>query len=177
MCNVYGITCQLDRIADSLSAFDWGAFIATIIATLLGAAVALLGAWLLDRSRSRYSAAQAKLEAQDRYERRLDEAFYRLLLEAGERAHYLATVRGSVVVPPSNLHASANITRMVAKNEDAKATKAMQYAIDRIANISMPMDQRRYVQILSQIVRAWRSGSHDAAEATNRFTNLVPELN
>ncbi|NLP82600.1 hypothetical protein HF576_01940 [Microbacterium sp. CFH 90308] len=36
------IACQLDRIADAMSGFDWNAFWATLIATIIGALVASL---------------------------------------------------------------------------------------------------------------------------------------
>lgn len=39
-CSPASITCQLDRIADQLSEFDWNAFTATLIATIIGALVA-----------------------------------------------------------------------------------------------------------------------------------------
>jgi hypothetical protein len=39
-CSTPSIACHLDRIADSLSEFDWNAFIATLVATIIGALVA-----------------------------------------------------------------------------------------------------------------------------------------
>lgn len=164
-CERFRISCQLDRIADELTGFDWDAFSATLIATVIGAALALAGTWWLDRRRSRTETAQL-------YVRRLDDALYRFLQEAGERMHLLASAPPMPLGPPSTLHAAASMVRMVSRNDDAKATKQMQYAVDRIGLIANADLQRRQIEILGQVVRAWREGSHDATKAAERFAGL-----
>lgn len=165
-CERYRISCQLNRIADELTGFDVEAFISTLIATVIGAALALFGAWWLDQRR-------AKDEAKERYERRLDDALYRFLEEVGIRMHVLATAGSSPFPPPSTLHATASMARMVARGADAEATKQMQYAVDRITCFEAADEQRRQVQIVGQIVRAWREESHSADKATERFKGLA----
>lgn len=166
-CERYRISCQLDRIADELTGFDVDAFLATLIATIVGAALALLGSWLLDKRRN-------KVDADELYRRRLDEALYLFIREAGERMHVLATSDAAPPPPPSALHAAASMARMVARDADAQATKQMQYAVDRIGKIPDSDRQRRQVEILGQVVRAWREGSHNATKATERFSGLEP---
>lgn len=164
-CEKYRISCQLEQIADKLTGFDTGAFISTLLATVIGAILALLGAWWLDRRRH-------KNEAKQRYEQRLDDALYRLVEELGMRMHILATADGPPFPPPSTLQAAANLVRMCSRDEDANTTKQMQYALDRIAQLDIGDNQRRQVEIVGQIIRAWREGSHDAVKATERFEGL-----
>lgn len=164
-CEQYQISCQLKRIADEVTSFDADAFLSTLIATVVGAALALLGAWVLDRRR-------AKAEARDRYELLLNDALYRFLEEVGERRGVLAAAGSSPLPSPSTLHAAANVARMVARGADAEATKQMQYAVDRVSKLNSAGIQENQVRIIGQIVRAWRAGSHDAAKAAERFKGL-----
>lgn len=164
-CEPNQISCQLNRIADEVTGFDFDAFLSTLIATVIGAVIALLGAWILDRRR-------AKAEARDRYELLLNDALYRFLEEVGERRGVLATADSSPLPSPSTLHAAATVARMVARDADAEATKQMQYAVDRVAKLDSASAQEHQVRIIGQVVRAWRAGSHDAAKAAERFQGL-----
>lgn len=46
------VVCELDAIAELMTQWDWNSFVATLVATLAGAAVALLGAWWVYRRES-----------------------------------------------------------------------------------------------------------------------------
>lgn len=169
-CEEYRISCQLGRIADSVSGGGTETFVATLIATVAGALIALLGSWLLDRTR-------ANKDAADRYQRSLDAALQRTMEEVGERMHELATATSWPLTPPSRLSAAASLARMVARGADADVTKQMQYAIDRIGSSGKGADiQRRQVEIVGQVIRAWREGSHPAPKAQERFAGLMPEV-
>ncbi|KQY77544.1 hypothetical protein ASD13_02370 [Microbacterium sp. Root1433D1] len=169
-CEEYRISCQLERIADSVGGGGGETFVATLLATVVGALIALLGSWLLDRARS-------KKDAADRYERNLDAALQRTMEEIGERMRELATAKGWPLTPPTKLSASASLARMVARGADADATKQMQYAIDRIGDSGEGSTvQRRQVEIVGQIIRAWREGSHTAAKAQERFAGVAPDV-
>lgn len=160
------ISCELDRIADALEGVNVADLLGTLIATVVGAGLALAGAWWLDRRRSTSEEAQ-------RYESRLDAAFERVALEVGERRHALATTLGSPV-PAARLHAAANLARMVARGDDVAVTKAMQYAIDRIGELSTSAEQEVPTRLVGQILRAWREGSQDAATTEQRLSGLAP---
>lgn len=53
-CSTGDWACELSRIADALSGFDWNSFAATLLATLVGAGVAAgVSFWLAERDRPR----------------------------------------------------------------------------------------------------------------------------
>lgn len=56
--DVASISCRLDQIVAAMTGFDLNSFASTLLATLLGAGVALLGSWLLflREQRSQYEA-------------------------------------------------------------------------------------------------------------------------
>lgn len=165
-CDDYLISCQLERIANEMAGSDAYTFWSTLIATLVGAAVALLGTWWLDRNR-------AQAEANRLYERDLNEAMYRVLEEASARMHLLATDASKPLPPPVALDVAASMSRMVSRGDDAKATKQMQLALSRIRDLDEIDDQRRDTRVITQIVRAWREGSTDASKAEERFRGLA----
>lgn len=49
-CDRQSLACQVERIADATSSFDWNSFLSTLIATILGALVAALVGLLVARS-------------------------------------------------------------------------------------------------------------------------------
>lgn len=84
----------------------------------------------------------------------------------------LATIDAQALPPQSSLAASLDVARMAAREDDAKALKQMQYAIQRIE--SLPAErQAKWLGTASQITRAWREDAHDAALAAERFRGLV----
>lgn len=85
-CSPSEIACQLDRIADQLTNWDLEGFAATLVATLLGAGVALLGAWWL-----------ADRDGEERYQLRLTEAIVRAI-QAAVVANQALGVGGQDVV-------------------------------------------------------------------------------
>lgn len=184
-CDTYPISCQLDRIADSLTQYDWDNFAGTIVATVLGAAVALFGSWWLDQKRERIENRRIKAAADDYATRRLDDALSTMIVELGDRMATLEIVSPDEQAPMlrlSKLKATANLARMMARDTDASntssgndaaATKQLQYALDRIGDLSEPEQQRRQLEIIGQIIRAWREGSHDARRAEERFAGLL----
>ena len=55
-CDITPITCELSRVADAVQGFDWNSFVATLLATVTGAAIAAFVSYLV---RSYVSGVQA----------------------------------------------------------------------------------------------------------------------
>jgi hypothetical protein len=68
-CDLVANGCQMDRIADSLESTDWLGFFLTVLATVVGAAIAALFAWILWRR-----------DRRDNYRRSVDGATAEVML-------------------------------------------------------------------------------------------------
>ena len=175
-CASYRISCQLDRIADQMVQFDWSALWSTLIATLVGAVVALIGAWWLDQRKTQSETAREKERATQAaaaaYEERLESLIFRVVALLGERRALIAVAPGQV--PPSaDLLAAVDTVRIVAREDDAKAAKALQYALGRVDKLAIPAQDIK-LRVIGQIIRAWREDSHSAMKATERFDGVQP---
>lgn len=159
------LTTQLMRIARALETPPTNSLWPTLIATMIGAIAALAGSLLLESLRH-------KREKRQRYEDRLDGAFYDLFKQLSDRMEALASTHHASPNPPYLLHATANRIRVTARGTDSEAAKELQYAIDRISDQS-PGNDLRDLRVVGQIVRAWREGSHDAAKAAERLRGLA----
>lgn len=156
--------------------FDWSALWSTLIATLVGAVVALIGAWWLDQRKTQSEAAREKERARRTaaaaYEERLESLIFRVVELLGARRTLIAVV--SEQVPPStDLLAAADTVRIVARGDDAKAAKALQYALGRVDKLAISA-QDIELRVIGQIIRAWREDSHSALKATERFDGVRP---
>lgn len=156
--------------------FDWGALWSTLIATFVGAIVALIGAWLLDQRKTQFETAREKERARqtaiDAYEERLESLIFRVVELLGARRTLIA-VTPEQVPPSTDLLSAADTVRIVAREDDAKAAKALQYALGRVDKLEIPA-QDVELRIIGQIIRAWREDSHSASKATERFDGVRP---
>lgn len=46
-CDITPITCELSRVANAVQGFDWNSFVATLLATVAGAAIAAFVSYLV----------------------------------------------------------------------------------------------------------------------------------
>jgi hypothetical protein len=170
------VTAAVQDSSGVAETLDWGALWSTLFATFVGAVVALIGAWWLDRRKTTLETAREKERAQQvaaaAYEERLESLIFRIVELLGARRTLIAAVPKQL--PPStDLMAAADTVRIVARGDDAKAAKALRYALDRVDQLGIS-DQDKELRVIGQIIRAWREDSHSAAKATERFDGVRP---
>lgn len=175
-CERFPLTCSIDRLTEQVGAFDALGALSTLLATLVGAAVALAGsAWLERQREKREVKREAEREAERRaalYVERFDGLVFRLVEGLADRQLTLTHSTGKPA-RPTELSALADALRIVAGNgADRNVTKALQRAIDRVGDLERK-DQITPTRVIGQILRAWREGSHDAAKAAERFDGLA----
>lgn len=176
-CEKRPLACQLERIADDLTQPDLDGFILTLLATLIGAAVALAGSFWLERNRSARENAREALNASarelERYEERLDSLLFKVIEALGERMRDLHTRPAVIWEPPQALFAAIDTARMVGRGDDAEALKQLKLAVGRVADIEDAEDQHRDTRVVGQIIRSWREGKVDSVKTSERFGGLA----
>lgn len=176
-CELQPLACELKRIADDLTQPDIDGFIATLLATLIGAAVALAGSFWLERRRARQEDARelskAKAQSNERYEERLDTLLFKVIESLGERLRDLHTRPAVIWEAPQALYAAIDTARMVGRGDDAETLKQLKLAAGRVAAIEDSEEQHRDTRVVGQIIRSWREGAVDSVKTSERFGGLA----
>jgi hypothetical protein len=182
------ISCRLEQIVDAISGFDPASFLGALAATVLGAVVALAGAWWL-----------ARRESRERYEIRLDETLVEVVRQADLYDQHLERFtievsqqlngpeggplppdyagRTDVQRPPAaGLESAMRVARMLARgSEDVHALKSMEAAYKAIISREGQRHNRGYLYEAADVLQSWRTGEIDRNEFKNRMKTI--ELN
>jgi hypothetical protein len=154
--------------------------VAALVATIVGATVALLGSMLLGKRQEALQKDLLDQEATRLYDSSLDAALGHTIEAIGERIRHLVELlelsRTGVPVPAPlqayELAATANIAWMIARGDDIRALKTMTEKLDEFAKSADVEDQLKNYRIVIQIVRAWRNGTQPRAVAIDRLAGL-----
>jgi hypothetical protein len=183
-CGPHDIACELDLIAKALEGaggIDWGGFLLTVLATVIGAGVAaFLGLlpWLRDRK--------------DRYERALDEACAALMralaafpseltryqedLMAGhvEQTGNGIALRVKVIAPDRvDLDTAMEILSIRARGKDREvALHAREVAYDATTTVIDAGWQGQALSAVRRVIWQWRAGSVDAESASKALRQI-----
>ena len=170
--------CALLKIAGALQAHSdpWGDFFRGLTPVLVGAALALLGSWIVTR-------LQFKQQASSSYDERLVSALVDYMHALGDRlAIAVKTPNESIVdgglaalMPRAReLELRADTFWMVAKGNDIEVAKELKYALNRIDKKTDPLAQARDYRVSGQIIRAWRNEKQSHAKTIERLKTLSP---
>lgn len=180
-CDPADIACNIDRIANDLTGFDLEGALATLAATLIGAGIAGLVAWLIFRG-----------ESNERYEQRLTDAVEALSTAMARTARdfgawqeklitYLALdpdLQKNSMRPeePDRVALDVGLDMLIARARKADRVIAMQ--IREVAyQLSFIQDAkwaRAEYATLRRVIVAWRAGRRSASE-TRESLRIVNE--
>lgn len=163
------VACQLDRIADALEGWDWNAFTATLIATIVGALFALLGAaWL------------AKRDRRERYETRLTDAI--VAVSTALTDDMLAILRyaqdgnpdepGFIGTNGKEFFNALGTAQRVARGEDAETLAALYLAMMAYMD-GKPSERAEILGEVDSILGHWRMRNYDHATARRKAEELA----
>ncbi len=180
-CEVTPITCELSRIADALQGFDWNSFVATLLATLAGAAVAAFVSYLVYRGErsERYTAALNDAAATVMIElHNYSQDYRRFVRELTEWAAAKANAPNlsTTTQPREPDRAGLDIALDVLIVKGRRSDRGVAEAVKRIAYeltfTSDPAWLASEYQTVRRVVAAWRSGRRSISETLVSLTRL-----
>jgi hypothetical protein len=169
VCKPDTITCELHRLVAAQAGWDWAGFVSTLLATVVGAVIGILGVVLV-----------ARRDFRDRYDSRLDEAVVGLLhplaeyqdgregwhrsrwstrVDSGDRHEEYIQYR---LPRPSRaaLDAARASVAVLAREADAVTFNAIDLLITRAENHDDEDDQGGFGYLHAmQVLTDWRSRS------------------
>lgn len=166
------VACQLDRIADSLEGWDWNAFAATLIATIIGALFALgASAWLARRDR------------RERYETRLTDAI--IATTTAMTDDMLAILRHVQDGNPDEpaffgtngkaVYSALGTAQMIARGKDSDTVAAVGMPMTAYVK-AKPTERLAILAELDSILGHWRMGMYDHAAARKKAAELAAKF-
>jgi len=180
-CDVNRISCQLDRIADSLGGFDWNSFTATLLATMAGALIAAFAAMFVYRG-----------ERGERYRSSMDDAAvdvmtalhdysqqYRTFLRDITdyyAASMLANQTASRPADPdrARLDIALDVLIVKGRKEDKQVAQRLKGVVYELTFTEDSEWLAKEYQTVRRIVAAWRS-AHRTPHATIRNLGIVEQ--
>lgn len=171
-CPPSDVACELGRIADQLSGWDWDGFAATLVATLLGALFALLGAWLL-----------AQRDGKERNQLRLTEAIVRTMHAAIAANNALGLLAGANSIAEVHSRATQmgaaglelSAARLLARpgSEEERTLLLLETLMPRFIGDATRAQHPERFKVLVRLLGHWpKSGRRSDHEALRRLIQV-----
>lgn len=190
-CDPAYVACQVSRLVDALSGWDWNTFVSTLIATLFGGVISLVGVWwgLRWQRRNQYNAA-------------VDEAVVRFLHEVADYAaagnryldqqgmikdyerlglSYFTRTGEDPIEEPKDFSMSIvlEIAQMRARGVDQDLMSEAIRAYDQARENLSIRDRMRALSLIGAALSRWRSGIwplHEARASLGRAAAFAEHI-
>lgn len=148
---------MMEAAANAAGGWDWLGFGETLLATVVGGAIALWGAWWI-----------ARRERHERYETRLTDALVRVNNAAAENMEELFSTaepgqRGVIGNNGKAVFVELGAAQMIARGEDAVTLHAF-HGVMRAYTSAAAYDRAKLLGDMTGIIGSWRMGKAGHAE-------------